>query len=73
MVRQCPKGCHAKDAVFFKVRQWMRHVHKWCVIILFQVSVNLLKWCITFHDGGCVMLPKRMKHLGTLTHHSGVQ
>ena len=53
----------------FKVRQWVRHVHKWCVIILFHRIVDLLKWCVTFYDV-CVMLPKCTTLFGTLTHHS---
>ena len=29
-----------------------------------------LKWWVTFYDGGCVMVHKRMTHIWTMTHHS---
>ena len=29
-----------------------------------------VKWCVTLCDGGCVMVHKRMTHIGTMTHHS---
>ena len=65
-VGRCVKGPSSN----FKICQCVRHVHKWCVTILFHMSVNLLKWCVTFNDDGCVMLPKCTTHIGTLTHHS---
>ena len=62
-----PYVCHGQSKYHESVISW--NGESYLKIVSASMWVKL-KWWVTFYDGGCVMVHKRMTHIWTMTHHS---